>query len=220
MFTKAIEDAQRVPSTTPTAAQDPFDLFSSEAAKAAATPLVETESKEGTFDGVVRVKAVYKARRFFIGRELTAIDENVKIFEPIDETPELAQVMQLVMAGKAVIWKRIESVTATGNVVIWMEWGEYPEKAGDGQTPEERGYMTLAELRNPNVHTPRYKAQVEAEDAPKKSTLPELPEAPPVLETTTIDEDTPNYGADPDAPDWSLENGDEAPSDLGDDEDG
>lgn len=174
MFSKAIEDAQKVPAGAPGATPaDPFDLFATSVKPEIPDTLVDTSPAPGTIPGSPRIQLDYYARRFFIGRELVAIDENQKIYEPVDETPELKEVMDLCLQGKAMILKRLESIGQSGSVCIWMEWGVY--KTPTATTPAERGYMMLSELKSPHVHTPEF----EGTQKPQKSQepLPSDPEA-------------------------------------------
>lgn len=151
-FAKIIDTAQKAPDGT----YKPFDPFAAATAEPALVSEVKTPEQ---LPGSVKLNMVFRSQRFFIGRELEAIDGQMKIFRDRDETAELEAVMNKVFAGEAMIVNRKETFLQDGSVVIWLEWGEKPEK----MIREARAHLTEAELRSPERVTDRARA-ADAED--------------------------------------------------------
>jgi len=173
-FAKLISDAQQTPDGNPPQPGSLFDPPEVAPADAAVPVISDVPLPNGSVQGVPRYALEYNARRFYIGKELVAIDENMKVYEDKDESGELIAVMNLCLKGGGVIFNRKESILQGGSVVVWMEWGTPPAKK-DGDK-DERDYLTEKELRSPARNTERSIAADAEEDGPKEPTTNDEPD--------------------------------------------
>ena len=204
-FADSINDARSRPDG---ADFDPLSLFQS--GKAVQNALVTEESAPGQIPGVPGYALEYHAKRFLMGRQLESIDQNSKIFSDVDQSDELKEVMDLCLAGKAVILKRLETFLQDGSVVVWFEWGVYKETAP--VPPEEREYFTEKELLAPD--DPKIRALMLVRQAAEKLQKDVLAAAAPVPSSDAAEE----AESVPEEPLWGEPSEGEGP-DEGDDED-
>lgn len=167
-FAKIISSAQLKPDGAP---PEGLDLFSPPSSPEEQPPLVTDVPSPGRVPGVPGYALDYQCQRFFIGKEMVAIDQNTKVFEDRDESAELKSVMDRCIKGGGVIFNRKESILQDGSIVVWMEWGEPTSK----KVPkEDRDYLTTAELKSPKRVTPRSLEDDAAEEAASGTDTPAL----------------------------------------------
>lgn len=164
-FAKLIADAQKLPEPTSPSEGEEDGFGPLPPVHPEDVPLVTKVPKPGGVPGVPGYNLDYKVRRFYVGKELVAIEENRKIFEPRDESGELMDVMDKALKGEAVVFVRKDSILQDGSVVVWLEWGEPTKKKSPAR--EQRDYLTTAELKSPERVTPRSVEADAAEDGPK-----------------------------------------------------
>lgn len=113
----------------------------------AVTVARRAHGEDGTFPGATKYEATYNCERLLIGQVIEAYDRGNPIFRDVDDSDRLKEIMDMSLAGEAVILKKAENILKDGTVVVWVEWAE-PTKP---TPPEERGYLTEKELRTPSA---------------------------------------------------------------------
>jgi hypothetical protein len=86
----------------------------------------------------------YQSARLTIGKEMTAMDHGTAIFEDIDESERLKDIMDRSLSGEVVVVKKTETFLKDGTVVIWLEWMQ--PKAG---SKKDHSFLTTSELLVP-----------------------------------------------------------------------
>jgi len=87
----------------------------------------------------------YQSARLTIGKEMTAMDHGTAIFEDIDESDRLKDIMDRSLSGEVVVVKKTETFLKDGTVVIWLEWMQ--PKAG---SKKDHPFLTTNELLTPS----------------------------------------------------------------------
>lgn len=149
-FSKTLQETIAVPPVGPATTE--FDPFAPTVE--GSTPFAKPAKGPDAIPGATAYDAVYNCRRFFVGRQLEYVDEKgAKTYSDVDDSPALAEVMELVNAGKAWILLRQQTFTEMGSVVIWMEWNERKPRPAEQALPgEER--LTTAQMKSPARITP------------------------------------------------------------------
>lgn len=139
----------------PDGATAPGDLF--DTANAVELPVEDIADDPRVIPGIVKYPFEYRCRRFFMGKQLEAIDENTKIFNDVDESGELREILEDCIQGRGVIFKKVDSVLSDGSVVVWLEWGVMP--ARKPKPTGDQATLTEEELMSPRRVTPKSKAE-------------------------------------------------------------
>lgn len=162
-FAKIFSDAQKVPEGSE--APSSLDLFAPPSATAP-TVVVRELDDEGEDRDVIpnlpRYELDYRCQRFFMGKEIEAIDQNQKVFRDVDDSEELRQVLEAAIHGKAVIFTRRDSVLQDGSIVVWLEWGVKAKKTKKAK----EGVLSTAQLLSPERVTPKSRAEDAAKGFP------------------------------------------------------
>ena len=140
------------------------DVFA--ASKAAVTPpFITVNDDPAVIPGVVGYKLDYRCRRFFMGKELEAIDQNTKIFTDRDESAELRDTLDLCLKGRAIIQKRLDTILPDGSIVVWLEWAiPVARTAPDTSADPADARLPADKLLSPERVTPRSRAEDALED--------------------------------------------------------
>jgi len=141
-FMQALEQAQKLPDLSENESPIPDLLRGADLDKAVRTIAPGTNGK---VTGATEYSFEYRCARLQIGKELSGFENGQATFEEINESDRLKEIMDMSLAGEAVISKKTETFLKDGTVVIWLEWLE-------PKTPvakKDRGFMTTAELLAP-----------------------------------------------------------------------
>lgn len=141
----------------PDGATAPGDLF--DTANAVELPVEDIADDPRVIPGIVKYPFEYRCRRFFMGKQLEAIDENIKIFNDVDESGELREILEDCIQGRGVIFKKVDSVLSDGSVVVWLEWGVMPARKTKPKPAGDQATLTEEELMSPKRVTPKSKAE-------------------------------------------------------------
>ncbi len=141
-FFKAIENAQKVPEAPDSDNPIP-DMLSG----AAFEKFINTaaDSVIGKIPGVVEYQLEYRSARLTIGQRMTGFENGQAVFEDVDESARLKEIMDMSLSGRAIILKKLESFLKDGTMVIWLEYTE--QKAAPAK--KDRDYLTTPELFSP-----------------------------------------------------------------------
>lgn len=141
----------------PDGATAPGDLF--DTANAVELPVEDIADDPRVIPGIVKYPFEYRCRRFFMGKQLEAIDENTKIFNDVDESGELREILEDCIQGRGVIFKKVDSVLSDGSVVVWLEWGVMPARKPKSKPTGDQATLTEEELMSPKRVTPKSRAE-------------------------------------------------------------
>ncbi len=158
--------------------------------------LVENVSGPGQVPGQPKVRLDYQSKRFFIGKQLTHVDEHGKHYEDIDQSDELKEIMDMIFNGKAMKLHRETKLMENGSIVIWLEWGTYIEPTAPPAS--ERDFFTREELLSPERLSDKPHSGLKA--PPSAPSAP--PPAPPVEEPEGEGEDADDGSNTDEEPDW------------------
>lgn len=154
-FVKALDQAQQLP----TAEDRPRSLYDG-ATAASSDPYVQVPPPRvpGQVPGMPVYHYAYHAKRYVFGKQLDGISpEGRKEFTDCNDEAAFVETMELILSGKALQTKRLETFLGDGTMVIWLEWATPKDKAPSG------GRMTYEQLVDP-----RHPADIAAETAEKE----------------------------------------------------
>lgn len=152
-FAKLINTAMQ----RPDGAAAPGDLF--DTASAVELPVEDAVDDPRVIPGILKYPFEYRCRRFFMGKQLEAIDENTKIFNDVDESGDLREILEDCIQGRGVIFKKVDSVLSDGSVVVWLEWGVMPARKPRPKATEAQATLSEEELMSPKRVTPKSRAE-------------------------------------------------------------
>lgn len=141
-FQKALEESQKLPELSDNQSPIP-DLLKGGDIESLIRAIAP--GTEGKVPGAIEYSYTYKCARLQIGKVMSGFENGAPIFDDIDESERLKEIMDMSLAGEAVISKKTETFLKDGTVVIWIEWLEpkspLPKK--------DRGYLTMDEILKP-----------------------------------------------------------------------
>lgn len=88
----------------------------------------------------------YQSARLTIGKEMTGIENGMMVFEDVDESERLKDIMDRSLSGEVVIVKKTETFLKDGTVVIWLEWMQPKPGSKKDQT-----FLTTHDLLSPSL---------------------------------------------------------------------
>jgi len=143
-FMKALQEAQTLPEAPDHNSPIPDLLKGDNFAQTVRTVMPGTPGK---VPNATEYDFVYKCARLQIGKEITGFTDGQAEFCDVDDSDRLQEIMNMSLAGEAVISKKIETFLKDGTVVIFVEWMEpklRPPK-------KDREYLTSSELIAPEL---------------------------------------------------------------------
>ena len=141
-FIKALQFAQTLPDLTGSEKSMPDLLKGTEFETLAKTIAPGTAGK---ISNATEYSFEYQSARLTIGKEMTGMENGMPIFEEIDESPRLKDIMDRSLSGEVVIVKKTETFLKDGTVIIWLEWMQ-PK---DG-SKKDHPFLTTNELLTPS----------------------------------------------------------------------
>lgn len=141
-FMRALEEAQKLPDLSDNESPIPDLLKGADLDRAVRTVAPGTPGK---VSGANEFNFEYRCARLQIGKELVGFENGQAQFSDIDESDRLKEIMDMSLAGEAIISKKTETFLKDGTVIIWLEWME-PKKA---VAKKDREFLTTPELLSP-----------------------------------------------------------------------
>ena len=142
-FSKAVEDAQRLPGIPEDLEHNLPDPFKS---AMEAVQLVQ-RVQEGATDQIplaAEYAYTYHCKRLTIGQVLRDFHNGQPVYEDVDESDALIEIMNKQLSAKAIIFKKETTFLKDGTVVIWVEWGEPIQRS-----KKDSSTLSIEELLSP-----------------------------------------------------------------------
>ncbi len=149
-FLKSIENAHKVPENAGTDSPIPDIFKNPEVQRLVSTT---TSSDDGAIQGIAKYDFVFQSARLQIGKEQVDFIGGQPIYENRDDSGRLKTIMDLSLAGRAIINKKTETILKDGTVIVWLEWLEPKGFYRDQAKAKKEGILTTEELLSPDVLT-------------------------------------------------------------------
>lgn len=143
-FVKALQFSQQMPDLADNGQTVPDLLKGGQV-----DPLIRTVSPgtPGKVPNATEYAFEYKCARLTIGKEQTGFVDGQALYDDVDESSRLKEIMDMSLAGEVVISKKTETFLKDGTIVVWVEWLEPKTLAAK----ENRPYLTTDELLTPET---------------------------------------------------------------------
>lgn len=146
-FSKAIEDAQKLPEIPEELEGALPDLFRADNTPAMSERIMDTDGSKVPYAGKHSYK--YDCKRLIIGQVQTGFDHGGPIYEPQDDSQELKDIMDKELQAEAIVIKKETSFLKDGTIVIWIEWAEPVAPVA-----KQNNLLGLKQLLSPESHKP------------------------------------------------------------------
>lgn len=143
-FIKAIEQAQRLPETLVDEFGQVPDLLSGVPSSLIATRNL-LAADDGKIPGGKTLNFEYKSARLTIGKECTGFENGMPVYEDVDESNRLKEIMDASLNGEAIIVKKQETFLKDGTVIIWVEWMTTKATA----SKKDKNLLSIEQLMSP-----------------------------------------------------------------------
>jgi hypothetical protein len=120
------------------------DIFNTKATKDLVTRI--EGNTPGKIPGAAKYDFNYHCKRFMIGQRVTGFDHGAPMYEDIDDSADLQEVMDKNLKGEAIIFKKMETFLKDGTVMVWVEYGVPKEMVA-----KKDGVLSLVELLSPKT---------------------------------------------------------------------
>jgi hypothetical protein len=143
-FVKALESAQTLPEASDNASPIP-DLLQGNVVNNLVRTVTSSDSDK--IPGTSEYNLNFHCARLTIGKIQVDFQQGQAIYEDIDDSERLKEIMDKSLSGAAIVSKKIETFLKDGTIVIWLEWLE--RNAKPIVPKKERDYMMTDELLTP-----------------------------------------------------------------------
>lgn len=148
-FAKALENAQKKPEDWTQGVMPP-NLFNAGYSAEDFVKEVDSTEEPESIPGAIKYEMEYHCKRLVIGQITTGWSEQGEMKEDQDDSKELVQIMNTILAGKALLLKKLENVLKDGTVIVWIEWGT--NSSSGAPTPPNKNALTIDELMRPSLN--------------------------------------------------------------------
>ena len=104
----------------------------------------------------------YQSARLTIGKEMTGMDNGMPLYDDVDESERLKEVMDRSLSGEVVIVKKTETFLKDGTVIIWLEWMQPKDTGAKKANP----FLTTSELLTPSPDPDQKSSEDQDEEYP------------------------------------------------------